>query len=160
MCALVFSQPEVPLSRSVYFRKVPLFCLLYPPLSASTPIRPVRGGGGSRDGKRAVGAWCLDKRTTRTGYRGLQPVGVSVWLRCSSHTNTHPCARTYVYTQSWECSCWRAKSPFLLHIHSLLSLHSPFPPSHLLPFSFSFIPSFLLLWQSPSSFCKEKKRKC
>lgn len=60
---LIFSQPEVPLSRSVYFRKVALFYLLYPlprrPLPPSD--QPEKGSdeeeeeeGGEREGRRCM----------------------------------------------------------------------------------------------------------
>lgn len=69
-------------------------------------------------------------------------MGVSVWPSQSSHIRTHMC------TQLWECSCWRAKSPFLLHIHPLFSLHSPFPPA-ITPLHTSFPQTSLSL--APSS---------
>lgn len=66
----------------------------------------------------------------------------SPWVCRFGHHKAH----THMCTQLWECSRWRAKSPFLLNIHPLFSLHSPFP-SAITPLRTSFPQTFL----SPSS---------
>lgn len=98
----------------------------------------------------------MDKRTTRTGYRGLQPVGVSVWLRCSSHTNTHTRAHTHTHT----CTHNRGSVPaggqslpssytFILSFPSFpsfpLSIVTPFHTSFLSLSPSSLIPSLVTI---------------
>lgn len=58
-------------------------------------------------------------RSTARGCVGLAQAQLA-------HKHTH--ARTHalvLHTQLWECSRWRAKSPFLLHIYSLLPFILP-----------------------------------
>lgn len=102
----------------------------------------MRGGG---VGWKEVrwGAQCLDKRTTE---QDMEVYSLWVcrfgWGAASAHTHT---VHTNTHTQLWECSRWRAKSPFLLHIYSLsFSIRPVIPPFLPLDLCFSFIPHFFL----------------
>lgn len=147
--SLIFSQPEVPLSWSVYFRKVALFYLLYPlPWRPLPPSNQLEKGSEEDEGERGRrgGVHLMFGQTDNPNRIYRSTACGCAGLAEAQLTHKHSCAHTHVYTQSWECSRWRAKSPFLQHIYSLLvppSLLSPFPPSH--PSTApSFRPLFLL----------------
>lgn len=122
--SLIFSQPRVPLSRSIYFRKVALFCLPYPlpwrPLPPSDQLE--KKGERGEEGCTLFGQTDNPNRIWRSTARGCVGLAEAQLAHKHTHARTHALV---LHTQLWECSRWRAKSPFLLHIYSLLPLVLP-----------------------------------
>lgn len=139
------------------------FIFTVPTPSEASPPRQTSEEKEERGGKGdwGSGAWCLDKWTARTGYRGPQPVGVSAWPPQSSHTYAHICAHScgsvpaggqslpssYTFILSFPTSFPR----FCQRLHP--STHPSLKPRSVLH------PSFLPLRQPPPLFLFVQKEK-